>query len=970
MAAHAHPLPDGFYLPIQQQSPSTPCPSDPSTTSHSRSLASQRYPESATPHRRRLQLRNAGFRAPLIPSRRVSPFFGISISPPDYSSQSSTPNNENTLRPDEKHSSRRRHSNPLNILQEINNSSRRRRDSPRPHVSSIFPSAPASAELNLQDQNIRPGLYAIKSGTAATMLKSKESTLYEKTPSPLISPLAKHLKGRKKSKINLRSTSFEASKYIEHLESELVSLNAKLDSQSSPGSSKAQASKIRALGKQLESLRDEVTDWEGKFEERVDDAVFQRTQFDTSLKLKLKELEQDIEIKDTSIRELECDLEVTRTKLMETEQLEVSLNHRVDVLTNLLAQSPTRLDFPSSSSTPSVGETSRPPSRPRSWVIPRLPTSPGLGQYPFPQSNSSGRNSHNRERSESIMEDGEETQLPPVFDPSSQLGLEHPHPAASLTSSNNATLSNSENTSSRPTSMIPVSSTGASWGLPFPPDDVKASGKPRKMRRFAPGSTSLKPLVLPTAAALPQSLPASAPVESTYQTPFRHTSRDSLDPTTEFLSRESTSPPGSTPTRPFRQRSVPIVPDSDLQSLDAWADTMQMGRPRLRDLSMSSQITDEVSLRSDCSPPTRNLQVELEEAQENEPSTSSPVMSPASDDTGANTVRVSRITSPRPNLDAILVQSPVPAFSSPRRPCPALNLADSPLAVRRIRSYQDLHRKSLRSMHGMPMTSVGVFSRVSSLIASIRQQPLAIARRIVANAWSRGLARFGGLGWWLIGLVFGQKGRDRLDRHGTFATGEDSRDSACEPPWEYADHDLDLESQSPSPLYSRTSRLKRQFMSESSEYGGFGGNQAQEQHHSESTPKLHRARPETAAAPPPRLDKTNRDCPDCVEPPTKNSLKLWAKFALTLVLAVGVAVLEGPGAILNEKPTYSKSPSPEQERRPPGHGEASQRERPGRNQRSGMDRPRSDESAQDSPPDGHWAWDDTFSKTLTPADFK
>lgn len=41
-------------------------------------------------------------------------------------------------------------------------------------------------------------------------------------------------------------------------------------------------------------------------------------------------------------------------------------------------------------------------------------------------------------------------------------------------------------------------------------------------------------------------------------------------------------------------------------------------------------------------------------------------------------------------------------------------------------------------------------------------------------------------------------------------------------------------------------------------------------------------------------------CADCVEPASKRGFKLWFKFSLALVLAIGIAILEGPGTLLEE----------------------------------------------------------------------
>jgi len=47
-------------------------------------------------------------------------------------------------------------------------------------------------------------------------------------------------------------------------------------------------------------------------------------------------------------------------------------------------------------------------------------------------------------------------------------------------------------------------------------------------------------------------------------------------------------------------------------------------------------------------------------------------------------------------------------------------------------------------------------------------------------------------------------------------------------------------------------------------------------------------------------DREQAKCPRCVEPAGKRTFKLWAKFGLALVLAVGIAVIEGPGTLFEQ----------------------------------------------------------------------
>ena len=800
-------------------------------------------------------------------------------------------NDENQPRSAEKQGSVKYNTSSLGILQEISNSSRRRHKPSRATVRGIFPESTIFTDA-VQDLEDSPSRRSDGSDTTLTMIKLRNGSLSDRTGTVLNSPVPKQLKNRKKSRTSLRSSSFHATEYIEALESELASVNAKLEAISSQSTSKSQAAKIRALSKQLKALRDEVVDWESKFEDRVGDEVFQRTQFENGLRKRLKSLEDAIEEKDVHIRELECDLEVARTKLKETEELEVALNRRVDVLTELLAQSPTRLDFPSNTSTPSNTEESK-PTRPRSWVIPRLPTSPAVGkQSYFPLQNASEWKEHGRRPSESISEDREEVHSPLDYEAYPDLVNDHSESALSQSLSGHGTLVNSApSTSSRPTSLISVSSHGMSWGLPLPPDDSKSCGKPRKMRRFAPGSTSLKPLILPTSAAIPQSLPVSAPVESVYQSPFKHSSSNSLDPTTAFSSRIPSSPT-ETPTRPFRRRSVQHPQSFNMESENnkmSWVSNQkELENSDILGIDMESPQTHSADSLTLTRVPT--LHAELENAQRKAPDMDKHALLDWTEDEGLSTIRAMRITPPRPNLDSIILEeSPSPRLPVLEQRHHSQTTHSSPIPLRRIRSYQQLRGVHDPTFITIPISAHGIFSRISEFLVSLKQRPKAIAKRIVVNAWSRGSSRFGGLGWWLIGLIMGPKNQGNSASHDSaLATHNDAK-------WhQFSDPTY-------VPQYSEDSYLdhvQERYQLQTPPTKVESTDPASVQYRSMHTPSMNGRYGTTQCVGPHESRRRTNTCSNCVEPPSKRSLKLWAQFALTMVLAVGVAIIEGPGALL------------------------------------------------------------------------
>lgn len=530
-------------------------------------------PESTRPNHqtRRLQLRNAGFRGQTLPTRRISPIFGSStISPELFGRVVSNENPPNNLE--------RRllygedlPPNPVNILQEIHNSARRKRHQPRQSIGAIFQDDTATAPI---DDDSGVSWYSETSNnnsplqsrnSSISMMKLREVSFNGRTPPPLSSPLAKQTRTRNGGRVPLRSTSAEATKYIEHLESQLVAVNTKLDSLMSPSSHKARAAKLRALTSEARSLRQQVDDWEQKFDERVDDERSQLADVEMSLTARLQALEDEVEAKDSRVRDLEWEMENLRIRVKDAEGLEAvnaDLERRIDLLTSLLVQSPTKLELCSAASSPSKHDPRKRIPRPSS-MMPRVPPSRG----PMRLSLSIGPDVQFRRPRRSNASASSPSPSPELTSPSALRkgnthGTQHMQESkdsSDLGSGNSSSFRSPPPSSSRPTSLHSSGSFGAHcWGLPLPVEpevQTMASHKQRRMRRFPSGTASLKPLILPSAAGT-QSLPASAPVENTFGDGSRRDcSGASLDRTVEFLSTFDCSSPVITPTQPQRKRS-------------------------------------------------------------------------------------------------------------------------------------------------------------------------------------------------------------------------------------------------------------------------------------------------------------------------------------------------------------------------------------------------------------------------------
>ena len=222
----------------------------------------------------------------------------------------------------------------------------------------------------------------------------REASQYPKTPTPFTSPLAKQ-GSRRQKRNSLRSSSYEASKYIEHLEYQLASTQSQLETYTSPATTHIDSAKLRMLTKESDILRREVSEWEQRFTERVEELVNTRIQSTTTLKAKVARLEHELECRDSllhslegaaetstrRIKELERHAEKAGRRLKNMEALEITnrdLARRVDVLTELLAHSPTVRHTHSGASSPDRSVARSLPPRPRS-MMPRLPSSPGAG---------------------------------------------------------------------------------------------------------------------------------------------------------------------------------------------------------------------------------------------------------------------------------------------------------------------------------------------------------------------------------------------------------------------------------------------------------------------------------------------------------------------------------------------------------------------------------------------------------------
>ncbi|RAO71272.1 uncharacterized protein BHQ10_007284 [Talaromyces amestolkiae] len=446
-------------------------------------------PEPLNLQTRRLQLRNARFQGARISPNKValsdrfatswrsaSPASDASV---DKENQSPSPDNTNNnaleQRPHNKSpgSTRRR----VSILQEIHDSSQRGRKLRRPSLSRLFgpPLDVSDHHSSLNQRYSYRSPSSLRQLSPYSILRDNDADLVTATYNQQnrSSPLSTFHTNRPRSNSRDRTDSYATERYIEHLEAQL----AAVQNQSSPmqaSTTKPQVSKLRALNAEIKVLRQEIAEWEDKFDVRVHEEVGLRTDVESKLRTKIIFLEGQLEDYATRIKDLECERDLQAQKLRNVESLRSTnrgLERRIDVLTELLAQSPTRIE----SRSPEVSPTRSPGprlSRPKS-MLPSVPLRSDV-VYPLAE--------------------------PSLIDP--EAGVEKHEPEVPDLIPDDSTIASSVACDSQRSSTISHPSTISSrWSvpLPFSPElQGKTPVRARNMRRFPSGTCTLKPLILPT----------------------------------------------------------------------------------------------------------------------------------------------------------------------------------------------------------------------------------------------------------------------------------------------------------------------------------------------------------------------------------------------------------------------------------------------------------------------------------------
>lgn len=754
---------------------------------------------------RRLQLRNAGFRATLLPARRLSP--------PQSSigalAVAKVENNENDCIKTKDYPGYESLS-PLNILREINNSSQIN-STPRKSVGDTLGFADDEKDESAQD--------------------CSDTMIFKTEP-------VRSIKNRKKGK---REPSFQSNKYIEYLENELGAVTERLGSLQSPETVRGQAAKIRKLERKIQEFSKQISDWEQNYEERVNDEVFERVHGESDLRLKIFTLEEAASHKEAHVAELGKELEDAKTKLIESESVEVILGRRVDALTELLARSPKRTSF-------SISDTPVAPRCVKSRA-PRFSMSPTRDLQSIEnvdtlyQANElmwgSPLGMPRHQKTEHVVEtDTESIELDTFSGPFSEI----------------LSTRSSQTSPSRPTSVFSTYSCGISST-----GDRKSVGHPRRSRRFAPGTTGLKPLILPTTAGLHNQ-------NGCYTTPEKRRSAIHIDDNSSWRSVGDLS--FSTPNQPQNRRPyswahhpTEITPQNISEDDESEDETFMVNNDQIGGLpaflkcgtpesvSAAMKITESIDGSSPVQPKL-SLRQELE-----------------AEDSFIESSHDSNLSEECPFQMDESAESTFSALEKLQPPRMSMQKTNERKFISDLKSSRDVLPPELRN------------SYLASIVASLRQKPLDLARQILVRSWTRGMSQFRGFGWWILKLFFRScKVSDVTDQAHTPKKQGTVRNDVTSP----SSHSENAV-EGRAAISSHNRQLPRR---------NFGL--------AKLLPHL-----QTLIFPDPNVRISNR-CPQCVEPSGRRQLKLWTKLALALILAVGYAIIEGPGAVLQTDDDYNE----------------------------------------------------------------
>ena len=662
---------------------------------------------------RRLQLRNAGFRGAAVPTRKVTP---KSLPSSNWSSTCGRPGSsdaENVSPSGWKQSisstGRRKSSG---ILQEVGNSTVTRPKKHRPRMS--------SSKLFSNDD-------------------SGDNAAYEGAPSsppPLKTTIRTRSVKSRQPKVShrRRSVSAEMSKYIEHLETELAATQSQLSAIASPTVTREHNSKMRTLNAESKHLHDELAEWETKYEVRVQEEVDKHCAIESSLRNRIRDLEQDVDETKSRVQELEIQLESTSESLEAVEAANVNLEKRIEIMSELLAASPTKIDL--HAQTPGRAQKH---IRPKS-MLPRFPTASSLIGSPErqPRTQPASPLLSFATQSPNLPESPSHGSFPLELHSDYTSEAESVFSEASITGDSMTSVEQFEGRSS----FNP-------WSMPLP-----SNTRPRpmrRMRRFGAGSVGPKPLILPSTSQCDNFPPSSAPpLERSETTPVFPLSRTKVEQYGDpFNGRRR----ASTIATEISIANIVASPIATEENQRFNGDTlMTLSSP----LSSNSQDMTQ-RLSSFGSGLGCNLMDELTAVRSNEWTEST---EPASD-----TPYDGQVEGSSEGLEADVGERREIYDEAMGYGVFAAN-AESRITSTSSRTAIPVHRRSRSRSMNTPVvgTSLSAFDRLRILFGDLWRSPIALARHFIQAAQTRmRIPRpLLNVQWWLVGVLLGPMARRRM----------------------------------------------------------------------------------------------------------------------------------------------------------------------------------------------------------------
>lgn len=648
----------------------------------------------------------------------------------------------------------------------------------------------------------------------------------------------------------------ETSKYIEHLESQLVSLQTQLSTLTSPSTSKTQSAKLRAMNTETKMLRQELTEWETKFHERLREQVNEHKLTVDGLQHQLKTMETDLEQTNTRVHELEVDVKDKVSLIAAAESANYDLERRLEFMSELLATSPTRIELHPDA----PDQAQRRPPRPKSMGPPRLPSLSVLFS-PKRQVNSSMRASIT----------SPETPSPYVGSRSFD-GFPF-ESAAALEKRTSRAESNSDLSE---TTLVNIAESPNARDTPLLQQmysDKDAKSKPiRRMRRFYAGSMGPRSLILPATTNASSTASPVAGSNTPKAASVVGTPADALG-----ISSAASDMSSDTPGVP-RRRSA------------SWYDHIGTNHARQRS-SLSSLNTrgDRTSFYSNMSGSNRNSVIITEQDQ--------PVLLPPfeNQDVGNLYDELSRVKQDYSSDEAGSVTSPrcpVPSVSEEKLALSAseatLPRNDSPCQGP---SPEDIQSSSAEVAGIEPaephIACETVVARSNKPRARSTGQPATLAahmlahcddtpdtsqsaRNVFSNAWARTVFSrpMLALRWWLVRLLLGD-----IKRKGYICSGECIRKSRSSSPDMRADLELSVASKP----------IREEPASASDE----GENDSVGRHGK-------RGIVDAASVSPGSRRRSHAKFPSPHASVGLSPVTAWLKFSMTILFAVGLAIRDGP----------------------------------------------------------------------------